>query len=78
MRGVVIIGPTGAGKSPLGKELEARGLGMRPCIHLDFGQLLRNAAENPLAAGLSRTEHDFVLKLLKEGLLLEDNDFLAC
>ena len=38
---VLLLGPTGAGKSPLGDWLEARGLWGRPCHHFDFGANLR-------------------------------------
>jgi len=41
---LLLVGPTGSGKTPLGEELERRGIQGRPCIHFDFGANLRAAA----------------------------------
>jgi hypothetical protein len=38
---LLLLGPTGAGKTPLGDWLEAHGLWGRPCHHFDFGANLR-------------------------------------
>ena len=47
-KAVLLVGPTGCGKSPLGQLLERLGLkGMR-CLHFDFGKRLRKInAERP-------------------------------
>ena len=45
---VVLLGPTGSGKTPLGEWLEAKGLGGRRCHHFDFGTRLRRVATGAL------------------------------
>ena len=72
---ILLIGPTGAGKTPLGQELERRGLGGRRCVHFDFGANLRK-----LAAGeadrtfLSDEELAAIRHSLATGALFEDRD----
>jgi adenylate kinase len=44
MRALLLLGPTGSGKSPLGDRLEARGLWSVRCAHFDFGANLRAEA----------------------------------
>ncbi len=44
---ILIIGPTGSGKTPLGELLDERGLSGRPCAHFDFGRELRRIAAGP-------------------------------
>lgn len=41
---VILFGPTGAGKTPLGRLVESRGLQGLRWRHLDFGEELRRAA----------------------------------
>ncbi len=73
---ILLIGPTGAGKTPLGRMLEERGFRGRRCRHFDFGDELRAvAAASPPLRGLTCREHAFVRGLLEEGLLLEDEHF---
>jgi len=70
---LLLIGPTGAGKTPLGEALEAHGLAGRPCAHFDFGRRLREivaGAEPP--AYLSTDDVAFLRKVLETGALLED------
>ncbi len=54
-RAMLLLGPTGSGKTPLGRLLEARGFRGERCRHFDFGERLRTAAargpEPPLNAG---------------------------
>ena len=38
---ILLIGPTGSGKTPLGELLESKGLWGRRCVHFDFGENLR-------------------------------------
>jgi len=73
---ILLVGPTGAGKTPLGEILEERGLGHRKCLHFDFGEQLRRAA-----AGHCRIEQlvphdiDFIRLVLQTGAVLEDQHF---
>lgn len=74
--GIVLIGPTGSGKTPLGEALEARGFRGKKCFHFDFGANLRRAAAGELPAGtLNREEIGFVEDVLRSGALLEDEQF---
>ena len=72
---VLLIGPTGAGKTPLGDLLERRGLAGRRCIHFDFGRELRAAARGDRPAVLDRRETTFIQRVLRESLLLEREHF---
>jgi len=73
---VLIVGPTGSGKTPLGRLLEEHGLWGRPCRHFDFGSQLRRAAENGGAdAGLTADELDVVRDVLDRAALLENEHF---
>ena len=38
---LVLLGATGSGKTPLGQQIEARGLWEKRCLHFDFGANLR-------------------------------------
>ena len=44
-------GPTGSGKTPLGEEIERRGLGGRRCVHFDFGATLQRPSPPPRRHG---------------------------
>jgi adenylate kinase family enzyme len=73
---VLILGPTGSGKTPLGDLLERRGLRGRRCHHFDFGEQLRRASAGAAReAVLSGEERECVRGLLAEGALLEDAQF---
>ena len=73
---VLLLGPTGAGKSPLGEALEQRGLFGRKCLHLDFGAELRSAVSGGKgSAAYSPEELDFIHGVLERGLLLENEHF---
>ncbi len=73
---LLLIGPTGAGKTPLGARLEASGLGGRRCVHFDFGQNMRQAVTaGPTRSILSSREIAFLRDVLDTGVLLEDKDF---
>jgi adenylate kinase family enzyme len=72
----LLVGPTGSGKSPLGRLFENRGLGGRRCRHFDFGAELRAAAsERDRASELSETDYQVVRRSLSSGALLEDGEF---
>ena len=72
---VLILGPTGSGKTPLGRELETRGLAGRRCRHFDFGAELRALADRDPESVLTEGETAVVRRSLSEGTLLEDRDF---
>ena len=76
LNAVLLVGPTGAGKSPLGAYLETSGLAGRRCFHFDFGENLRSAAETPaLYPLIGAPEIGIVRNSLATGALLEDNQF---
>jgi adenylate kinase len=76
INGLLLIGPTGVGKTPLGDHLALRGYQGRSCRHFDFGCELRTlAAKDAPPEGFSAEEHRFVRGVLKEGLLLEREQF---
>ncbi|MGD0781997.1 MAG: nucleoside monophosphate kinase, partial [Candidatus Aminicenantales bacterium] len=68
---ILLIGPTGAGKSPLGDYLERTGYGGRHCFHFDFGAELRAGNDD----GLSGSDRDAIRRSLERGALLEDAEF---
>ena len=72
---LLLVGPTGSGKSPLGQELERRGLGGRRCVHFDFGANLRTIAAAPDGASVfTAPELKSVRTSLATGALFEDKD----
>jgi len=72
---IVLIGPTGSGKSPLGDLLTRRGLWGRRCIHFDFGSQLRKIAAGDASGDFTDEEMEFIGNVLHAGALLEDKDF---
>ncbi len=74
--GLLLLGPTGSGKTPLGEVLEQRGRRGRRCIHFDFGENLRRLARRAAPnAIVTRDDILFVRHILRTGALLEDKDF---
>ena len=71
---VLIVGPTGAGKSPLGDHLARHGWHGRRCAHFDFGRNLRAVADGTIR-GFSGDEVAFVRDVLSKGALLENEGF---
>ena len=72
----LLLGPTGAGKTPLGDEIERCGLWGRRCCHLDFGERLRAVdAAGEGTFGLSGEEVAVVRTALRGGALLENEHF---
>ncbi|MEC4675451.1 MAG: nucleoside monophosphate kinase [Nitrospirota bacterium] len=75
-KSILIIGPTGAGKTPLGNIFAERGINGRRCRHFDFGNELRKAATpGPLPDGLTGDDRSFIEGVLNRGLLLENEHF---
>jgi adenylate kinase len=75
LQAILLLGPTGSGKTPLGDWLETRGLWNSPCRHFDFGANLRAAAAAGPTAGMTRHEIDFLKEMLAGGALLESESF---
>jgi len=73
---VLLLGPTGAGKTPLGQVLEQRGWAGRRCAHFDFGENLRSVVQRGTPDEIvSQQDIDFLRGVLDRGVLLEDRDF---
>ena len=73
--GLLLLGPTGSGKTPLGEILEKRGLAGRTCHHFDFGAELRAAAGFGGGDNLEAAERETIWRVLRDGVLLEDPQF---
>lgn len=75
-KAVLLLGPTGSGKTPLGNLLEARGLRNAACRHFDFGAQLRAIVLRDQPDSLfSRPDIDFLRAVLQQGALLENEHF---
>jgi adenylate kinase len=73
---ILLLGPTGSGKTPLGEEIERRGIGGRPCAHFDFGEHLRRiAAGTWLPPTLTTDDIRIVTRAIEERALLTDAQF---
>lgn len=73
---VLLLGPTGAGKTPLGQWIEQHGWAGQRCVHFDFGENLRKAVRDELPPGcLSSQDIRLLRDVLEQGALLEDQDF---
>ena len=75
-RGILLLGPTGSGKSPLGDCMEGAGLEGRRFCHFDFGANLRRVVFEPVTGdGFCNEEREFLRSVLESGALLEDDRF---
>lgn len=71
----ILFGPTGTGKTPLGRILECRGLQGRHWRHLDFGEELRQAARGLDSPALFTTDERSTLsRILQDHRLLRDDE----
>lgn len=50
---LILLGPTGSGKTPLGQLMAQRGIWGRKCVHFDFGTMLRRIASQGPSEGAS-------------------------
>lgn len=68
---LLLLGPTGSGKSPAGRALALR----TGWYHLDFGARLREIAEGPAPAtmNLAAGEHAFIAHLVETSALFPDD-----
>ncbi len=72
---ILLLGPTGAGKSPLGDEIARRGFNGHRAHHLDFGAELRAAVSAGRSGDFTGDERSFIEGVLERGLLLENERF---
>jgi len=73
---ILIVGPTGSGKTPLGQLLANLGLWGMKCHHFDFGaELRRFAASRHPPAELSSHDLEVVRMVLASGALLNERQF---
>jgi adenylate kinase family enzyme len=70
-RALLLIGPSGSGKSPLGALLEKR-MGW---AHFDFGHQLRIVARDEEIPGLTVAERNYIKELLSSHSLFPDESF---
>ena len=71
---ILLLGPTGSGKTPLGDCLATHGLSGQRCVHFDFGAQLRYAAVHG-GDGLGQEDLSFIRDVLRGGALLENDTF---
>ena len=72
---VLLIGPTGVGKSPLGDRFANSGFLGRTAHHLDFGRALWSSLIEADPASYTSDELRFIGCVLDHGLLLENEHF---
>ena len=73
---LLLIGPTGSGKTPLGSYLAQRGVFDTRCFHFDFGEELRTIIRTGrLPSPLTRKDYDYIEQVLSCGALLENETF---
>ncbi|OVE74764.1 hypothetical protein BVX97_06590 [bacterium E08(2017)] len=73
---LLLLGPTGSGKSPLGDYLAEHGWQGRRCFHFDFGHNLRKAAEHGFDnTFLTKDDVNYIHDMLLAGTLLENETF---
>ena len=72
---VLLLGPTGVGKTPLGRWLEQHGFRGSPCHHFDFGANLRTVLSSGSACQFTRDEIQFLQRVVTQGALLENEAF---
>ena len=73
-KAMLILGSTGAGKTPLGNQLETQDLWYNNYFHFDFGQNLRDSIKDDCTV-LTPEEKEKVKRVLENNELLEDSDF---
>ena len=75
LEAILLLGPTGSGKTPLGDQLERVSLWNRRCHHFDFGANLRAVVAGDEAGSFTTEEIRFLRRVLEEGVLLEAEHF---
>ena len=74
-KALLIIGPTGVGKTPFGQQLETQALWGKRWHHFDFGQKLREAVAKKGDSFFSNEELSVIENSLNTNSLLESKDF---
>ena len=75
-KSILLMGPTGVGKTPLGDLIEEQGLKGQRSFHFDFGRNLRKAANGLFPKTLiSNEDVAFIENILVTGALLENDTF---
>ena len=75
-KALLLLGPTGSGKTPLGDMCGEKGLWGRTCAHFDFGASLRaRAAKGPIPPHLTGEDIDVIVNVLRSGALLTNDNF---
>jgi len=73
---ILLLGPTGSGKTPLGRRFESCAPAEHRCLHFDFGENLRQTVARATPDDtVTADDIDFLRQVLKTGALLEDQDF---
>jgi MFS family permease len=75
LEALLLLGPTGSGKTPLGDRLEQTSLRGRRCHHFDFGANLRAVVAGESNGAFTPEEIRFLRRVIEEGDLLEDEHF---
>lgn len=75
-KAILLLGPTGAGKTPLGELLQENGLRRTKCHHFDFGAQLRKIGSDKInPKSFTNNDIDFIRHILNDNLLLDDKHF---
>jgi len=75
-KAILFLGPTGAGKTPLGELLQEIGFRNKRCYHFDFGSQLRKVGSAKRAPkSFTRADIAFIRHVLNDNLLLDDEHF---
>lgn len=74
--GVLLLGPTGSGKTPLGESLSTQGFDGWQFYHFDFGHQLRTIVSGSCPSRLfDDKERQLIAEILNTGRLLTNEEF---
>jgi len=74
-KAILLIGPTGSGKTPFGNMLSKTGINGLTFSHFDFGEQLRNIVSGENSCGMSDANVTLISEILTKGALLENETF---